>query len=184
ALGKDEGAAARKQLRGLVPALVKVRTYREQMLYDTAYFVVEAGKPVQVSLENDDAMQHNIVIVQPGTLGKVAGLAAGMQPPSDENAKAFVPEVPEVVAASKLANPDETLVVSFAAPAKPGEYPYVCTFPGHAERMNGIMLVVPDIDAWEKAGRTPPTDPKTKKPYASDKVESMEGPAPAGGHQH
>jgi uncharacterized protein len=27
------------------------------------------------------------------------------------------------------------------APATPGEYPYVCTFPGHFLLMNGVLVV-------------------------------------------
>jgi azurin len=33
-------------------------------------------------------------------------------------------------------------VISFTAP-EPGDYPYVCTFPGHAQLMRGVMKVVP-----------------------------------------
>jgi len=30
----------------------------------------------------------------------------------------------------------------FTAPDKPGEYPYICTFPGHWRIMQGVMKVV------------------------------------------
>jgi hypothetical protein len=43
---------------------------------------------------------------------------------------------------------------------------FVCTFPGHWVRMYGVMLVVPDLDAFE-AAPTPPSDPMTRQPYAS-----------------
>jgi azurin len=32
-------------------------------------------------------------------------------------------------------------VLEFDAPAEPGLYPYLCTFPGHGMLMNGIMTV-------------------------------------------
>ncbi len=30
---------------------------------------------------------------------------------------------------------------AFTAPKEPGEYPYVCTFPGHWRLMKGVMTV-------------------------------------------
>jgi hypothetical protein len=56
----------------------------------------------------------------------------------------------------------ESDTLKFTAPAKPGEYNFVCTFPGHWVRMYGVMLVVPDLDAWE-GNRTLPSDPITKE---------------------
>ena len=54
----------------------------------------------------------------------------------------------------------------FTAPAAPGEYIYVCTFPGHWLRMYGVMLVVRDLEAW--GGQTTvPTDPMTRVPFKS-----------------
>ena len=36
-------------------------------------------------------------------------------------------------------------VLRFRAPAEPGIYPYVCTFPGHWVVMNGEMVVAKDL---------------------------------------
>jgi azurin len=54
-----------------------------------------------------------------------------------------VPAIPEVLFATTLVDPGQTLTVQFKAPEEPGEYPYVCTFPGHWRVMNGIMHVTP-----------------------------------------
>jgi azurin len=174
ALPASQGNAIRKTLRGISVQTVKIRTYREQMLYDTKYFVVEAGKPVQISLENDDAMQHNIVVTQPGTADKVAMAGANLVVPPP-GGKPFVPPSADVVAASDLAQGDETIKLSFTTPKKPGEYGYVCTFPGHNVRMYGVMLVVDDIDKYDRNPR-PPMDWNTKKPMPSPKNEPMGGP--------
>ena len=80
--------------------------------------------------------------------------------------------------ASDLAQPGDTLKISFTAPDKPGEYPYVCTYPGHWVKMYGVMLVVPDIEKWEKTPKAP-MDPLNNKPFDSQKNEIVEG---AGGH--
>ncbi|HCY59001.1 MAG TPA: hypothetical protein DHU78_09145, partial [Opitutae bacterium] len=44
--------------------------------------------------------------------------------------------------ASKLLNSGEEEVINFKSPAKPGDYPYVCTFPGHHILMRGNLQVV------------------------------------------
>ncbi len=88
--------------------------------------------------------------------------------PADPDVKPFVPDTPLVLHATRLLNGGETERLSFTAPAKPGEYVYVCTFPGHWVRMYGVMLVVDDLEAWE-AKPTVPTDPMTNKPFTSQR---------------
>ena len=48
----------------------------------------------------------------------------------------------DILAATALAGPGETVEVTFKAPAKAGSYPYVCSFPGHfAAGMRGDLIV-------------------------------------------
>ena len=47
----------------------------------------------------------------------------------------------DVIASTKLLGPGESDTVSFTAPADPGDYEYVCTFPGHFAMMRGTMTV-------------------------------------------
>jgi azurin len=49
--------------------------------------------------------------------------------------------VPGIIAATKLLQPRGKEVLNFTAPKKAGDYPYVCTFPGHWVIMNGKMVV-------------------------------------------
>jgi Copper binding proteins, plastocyanin/azurin family len=88
--------------------------------------------------------------------------------PSDPDVKPYVPESPLVLQATKLLNGGEMERLTFTAPQKPGEYPYLCTFPGHWVRMYGVMVVVEKLDAWE-AAPTVPTDPMTNKPFAAQR---------------
>ena len=37
--------------------------------------------------------------------------------------------------------PGKRHVLHFRAPKKPGDYPFLCTFPGHWMAMNGILRV-------------------------------------------
>jgi hypothetical protein len=79
-----------------------------------------------------------------------------------------VPDSPLVLHATKLVKEGETDRLGFNAPKDPGEYVFVCTFPGHWVRMYGVMLVVPSLDDWE-AKPTVPTDPMTKQPFTSQR---------------
>ena len=72
--------------------------------------------------------------------------------------------------ATHLVTQGNTERLGFTAPEMPGEYVFVCTFPGHWVRMYGVMLVVPSLDAWE-ARPTVPIDPMTRQPFASQRTE-------------
>ncbi|MCA9136908.1 MAG: c-type cytochrome, partial [Planctomycetales bacterium] len=130
-------------------------TVEEEMRYDVPYFVVEAGRPLQVLLENHDLMPHNLVITEPGALKSVAmaGQAAG---PEGTGGLPYVPDSSSIIAASEMVAPDKSSRITLTAPSEPGEYPYVCTFPQHWYRMYGVMVVVKDLDAWNQN----PVEPK------------------------
>ena len=55
--------------------------------------------------------------------------------------KQFIPDHPDVLFHTPLVNPHESATLYFKAPEKEGDYPYVCTMPGHAALMNGTMKV-------------------------------------------
>lgn len=147
----------RGRLREITVRVVKIGTVEEEMRYDVPYFAVEAGRPLQILLENHDLMPHNLVITQPGALKSVAmaGLAAG---PQGTDGLPYVPQSANVIAATTMVPPDQSTRLTLTAPSEPGEYPYVCTFPQHWYRMYGVMVVVEDLDAWN-ANPTEPANP-------------------------
>lgn len=157
-----------KDLRALGVRIVTIDTVPEQILYDLKWFVVEGGKPVQIVLNNADTMPHNVVIGQPGSVKDIGTAGATVLPTSDPNAKAYVPDSPLVIAATRLLNGGETERLNFTAPQKPGDYVYLCSFPGHWLRMYGVMVVVDNLDAWE-AKPTEPADPMTGQPLGAQK---------------
>jgi azurin len=121
--------------------VVKISAIREAMKYDVTSFTVKAGQAVEVVFSNPDAMQHNIVFVQPNAMEKVGTAADKMMMDNKGAEKNYVPALPQVLFASSLVNPDQTFTLNFKAPSKPGKYPFVCTFPGHWRLMNGVMIV-------------------------------------------
>jgi azurin len=113
-------------------------------------------------------MPHNLLIGQPGSVNAIGTAAATMPAPTDPNAKAYVPNIPQVLQATKLVQRGESDTLNFTAPSTPGEYSFVCSFPGHYVRMYGVMLVVPSLDAFETKPVVP-NDPLTGKPYDSQR---------------
>ncbi len=113
------------------------------MSYDTKSFTVKAGQPVKLTFSNDSAvpLQHNLVIGNIGTKDTLIGLANTMMTQPDALAKGYIPESPDILWHTKLLNPKESQTLEFPAPADKGDYPYICTFPGHAIMMNGVMKV-------------------------------------------
>lgn len=121
--------------------VIRIKVIKNQMKYDLKTFNVVAGKPVEVIFENPDFMQHNLLITKQGSL-KIVGAAADKLATDPKGADMnYVPAIPEVLFATKLVNPQQTETLRFIAPKETGDYPYVCTFPGHWSMMNGIMKV-------------------------------------------
>jgi azurin len=112
------------------------------MTYDTTAFTVKSGQPVKITLVNDSAvpLQHNLCVCKPGS--KNAVMAEALKIMTDPNglAKGYIPATPDILWHTKLVNPKESDTIEFTPPA-PGEYPYLCTFPGHTALMNGVMKV-------------------------------------------
>jgi len=144
-----DAARIRKELRALgVPGFV-LHTVREKMRYDREQLVVEAGKPFEIALINDDFMAHNLAVVKPGTRAAVGALSAVMSPSQvDAQGRAFVPASSDVLAATRLVEPGRRATLKVPAIADEGRYEYVCTVPGHAMLMWGTLVVTKDVDAW------------------------------------
>ncbi|MEJ7768924.1 MAG: plastocyanin/azurin family copper-binding protein [Chitinophagaceae bacterium] len=124
------------------PITISMSVVPDVMQFDKKSFTVKAGQKVTIELENPDGMQHNLVLIKAGALDKVGMAADDMARDPKGAEKSYVPGLPEVLYATKLLNPQESATLQFTAPSQPGEYPYVCTFPGHWRIMRGVMKVV------------------------------------------
>ena len=143
---------------------VRIGCVPERMLYSQTSFTAQAGQAVKLVFTNPDATDHNLVIVQPGSVEEV-GMAANEMARDPRNANSdFIPADKRhlILQATPLIGPtraSKVHVLRFTAPAKPGIYPYVCTFPGHWVVMTGSMFVVNETttEAMLLAAReTPP----------------------------
>jgi len=109
------------------------------MVYDKELMVVKAGSKVKLTFNNPDDMIHNLIITEPDAADAVgqAALEMGLQGPQ----KGFIPDMEEVIFHTNILEPNSNDVIYFEAPSQPGDYQYVCTFPGHARTMRGILRV-------------------------------------------
>lgn len=114
-------------------------TGNDQMQFSTKAFEVTAGSQVTLIMQNagtmpKEAMGHNLTILKPGTQPAEVGNRA-------MNAKAtdYIPAGDTAILFhTRLLGPGESDTLTFTAPPA-GEYPYMCTFPGHFAVMNGVM---------------------------------------------
>jgi azurin len=117
----------------------------DQMQFDIRQFIVDKGADVKLTFKNVGklpkiAMGHNLVILKEG----VSALAFGSKCLSNgANASNPLPDSvkSDVLAYTKLLGPGDSDTITFKAPDKPGDYQYVCTFPGHFAMMRGVMTV-------------------------------------------
>ena len=118
---------------------VRVNTIVEKIQFDVKEFEVKAGKKIKLILVNPDFMPHNFVIVKPGTADSVAAAAIALG--ADGFKKNFVPDDSNILAATRLLDNKQEQAIEFTAPTEAGDYPFICTFPGHAILMRGVMKV-------------------------------------------
>ena len=147
-LPPDEARAARKELSEIGVRVLRVGTITDQMLFDKDRLTVRAGKPVEIIFENTDIMPHNFVILRPGSLEEVGNQAEAQATQPGALERHYVPQSNKILLSSKLLQPRDAQRMTYTAPAEPGVYPYVCTYPGHWRRMYGALYVVADLEAY------------------------------------
>ena len=130
---------------------VTLSTLPGKLRFDIAEFSVLPGEKVALTFINNDEMVHNWVLIRgdASTTMMVAQKAWAMGDAAAD--RQFVPEIPEVILHfTKVLESGEKEFLEFVAPLEEGSYPYVCTLPGHAFSMKGVMkvLAAPAPDQW------------------------------------
>ena len=111
------------------------------MAYATKSFNVKAGQPIKLTFTNKAAvpLPHNVVVGKAGSKAALDAAAAKIMVDPAGLAKNYVPDnCPEIIAHTKLVQPGQEESITFSCPS-PGDYPYMCMFPGHTLLMNGII---------------------------------------------
>lgn len=119
-------------------------TGNESMKYDTTTITAKPGETLHVVLKAVGtmpriAMMHDFVLLKPGTDAMAFVNATAQDKPGSPLPPALKAQV---LASSPFAAGGETVDVTFKAPIKPGNYTYLCTFPGHFQSgMKGTLVV-------------------------------------------
>ena len=120
-------------------------TVGDAMKYDVTRIEAAAGKPLTIVLHSAatlprEAMAHTFVLLQ-----KDADVMDFMQAAAASTpAAGYLPAelAGQVIAHTRLLGPHESDTVTFTVPSVPGEYNYLCTFPGHfLSGMKGVLVV-------------------------------------------
>ena len=112
---------------------------RPGLKFDVETITVKAGSKVKLLFNNNDDMLHNLVVTKPGAADNVGEAATKLGLNGEKSG--FVPSMPDVLFHTGLLGPTEKETIYFTAPAQPGDYQYVCTYPGHYVVMRGVLRV-------------------------------------------
>lgn len=129
--GGGSAAPAEKQAVAL-----SIEPKGEELKYAVEKLEAPANSKITLTLKNvSSANKHNWVLTKPGQADAVAaeGIGAG-------EAANYIKDGPNIIAHTKLVNPGASDSVTFDAPAA-GDYPFVCTFPGHNVLMKGVLTI-------------------------------------------
>lgn len=130
-------------LRSPQPRTVRM-TATDNMKFSVSSFSAKPGELLRVVLsaagrKPAEQMAHNFVLLKP-----TANVATFVMMAAMVRDNGFMPAAleGEVLASTSLAAAGETVEVTFKAPAVPGSYPYLCSFPGHYNAgMKGTLIV-------------------------------------------
>jgi len=121
--------------------VLRLGVLKDQLKWDQAAMTVGAGQLVDLVVTNTDVMPHNFILGAPGSLEAIGKAADALMSSPAGAVQQFVPDLPQILASTRLLEPGQSITIQFRAPGQPGAYPYVCTFPGHWRLMNGVLTV-------------------------------------------
>jgi azurin len=118
-------------------------TSNDAMQYNLKEIAAKPGETIRLTLKHigklpKTAMGHNWVLVKPMTPAEFNAFAmscvtkAPVYLPDDRSA---------VLAHTKIIGGGESDTIEFTVPATAGDYPFLCTFPGHYAMMKGVLKV-------------------------------------------
>jgi azurin len=131
-------------LYAAAPTIKVEVTVNDQIRYSTKRLEGKAGVPMAITLKHTGkipkaSMSHNMVILKPGSM--VASISAKCGLAKDTNYIASDAETRSAILAfAPQLGPGDSHVIKFT-PKEPGDYPFLCTFPGHFGEMSGIITV-------------------------------------------
>ena len=99
------------------------------------------GQQVRLQFNNTDDMQHNVVVLQRNAYPAIDKELTAMFTDPTAQSRGYIPESNMVLYVLNLVPARQSAVLEFTAPTEPGDYPFICTFPGHWLTMRGTLRV-------------------------------------------
>lgn len=118
-----------------------IKVIPDKMAFATKELKVKAGQKVKITFENNGNMQHNLVVLLPESLKSFGKKVDQFIKHPSAMKKHYVPDSKAVIAKTIMLDPGKTDTIVFQVPDILGDFPYVCTFPGHWRMMQGVMKV-------------------------------------------
>jgi len=137
----DEGPVSQKSGKPIEGERQLVMEAVGGLQYKQTELTAKPGEALALHFKNTDVMPHNWVLVKPGTMQTVGTASFAMLNDPDAGKKQYVPELNAVLNHVPVVNAGQEHILHFSAPVAPGEYPYICTFPGHWQAMRGVLIV-------------------------------------------
>ena len=111
------------------------------MKFDKSVIEAKAGEQIAIALTNNDpdGLMHNLAVIKPGTRQSVLEATIALGPKAIE--KNFIPDTPALLGSTPQVAPGRRFTLYLTLPDKPGDYEYVCTYPGHGQLMWGTLKV-------------------------------------------
>jgi putative membrane-bound dehydrogenase-like protein len=121
---------------------IKITINVAAMTYSVSEITAHPNDAVRITLTNNGDVQHNVVLIRPGSIDVVGAQVEAMAKVPNAEERSYLPPTPDILFWMKLVETNQTGTLEFYAPPQPGDYPYLCTFPGHWQTMRGILHVV------------------------------------------
>ncbi|MBX3238666.1 MAG: ThuA domain-containing protein [Chitinophagaceae bacterium] len=119
----------------------ELQTVPQEMAFDKTVLQATAGQTIEIKLMNKDQMPHNLVVVSPGSLNDFGAMVEAFVTTPEAEKMGYVPKSRYVLGSTKMLAPNERGSLLLTLPNIPGRYPFVCTFPGHWQMMQGVIIV-------------------------------------------
>ena len=115
----------------------------DDMKFDKSQFTVKAGQEVTLTFTNEgvlplETMGHNVVVLEKGADVQTFATASAKAKETNYISELYITDI---VAQTKLLGPGESETIKFTL-KEPGDYTYICTFPGHWIAMKGTITAI------------------------------------------
>lgn len=114
---------------------ITIRASGSTLEFQPSRISVRTGRRVRLRFVNDGTLPHNVAM--PRSDQDLDGMATAAYQASETG---YIPmaQKDKLIAYTSLASPGQAVEVTFVVPP-PGEYTFVCLFPGHSNSMLGTL---------------------------------------------